>query len=106
MLHRSILRIPDQTNESECRTDKHNLAVDDLVASHRIRRCLEDARAHSQQPESSSREQVEMTYMGSTEAGPVIGLHAVLEVAFGLVDEKAGLGTAGAAEHGIWDDAT
>ncbi len=32
-----------------------------------------------------------MTYMGSTEAGPVIGLHAVLEVAFGLVDEKAGL---------------
>lgn len=47
-----------------------------------------------------------MTYVSSTEAGPVIGLHAVLEVAFGLVDEKAGLGTAGTAENSIRDDAT
>lgn len=110
MLHGSVLRVPDESDESECRADKHNLAIDHLVASHGICRCLKHRESSGQQTESSlperDRRQDEIAYMCSSEAGPVVGPHAVLEVAFGLVDEKARLGTAGTAENRIGDDAT
>lgn len=55
--------------------------------------------------EQSKISRLRKTYMGSSETGPVVGLHALFKVAFGLLDEEAGLGTTRTAKHRIRDDA-
>lgn len=43
--------------------------------------------------------------MCGSERGPIVGSHAMLKVALGLVDKEARLGAAGAAEHCIRNNA-